>query len=134
MLVASRGSRIWLLITAVNQLKRAEVTASHSPDLYCKCTLFSPAIITSGPEKGGMADGGCWAFLCLSESSATGLTCLFLKPDLLTSTIKGMLITPSRRRKVLNGCPLLCAPELGSQLPDRPKLGLHLSKPAPESL
>lgn len=82
----------------------------------------------------GGRGGGSWAFLCLSESSATGLTCLFLKPGLLTSTIKGMLITPSLRRKVLNGCLLLCAPEPGSQLPDRPKLGPHLSKHAPESL
>lgn len=83
---------------------------------------------------GGVGDGGVGLFSVSPSHQPPAPLVFFLKADLLTFTIKGMLIAPSRRGKVLNGYPPLRAPEPGSQLPDRPNFGPHLSKRASESL
>lgn len=97
MLGGSRGSRIWVLIAAVNEFKRAEATASHSPKRSASARRDQRPSGFLQPEWGREQWTGDVGLFSASLSHLppgpllSSSLCVIVKLDLLTSTIKGML-------------------------------------------
>lgn len=93
MLGDSRGSRIWVLITAVNEFKRAQVTATHLPNRSANARCYqrpSGFLLPEWGREGWTGDVGLFSVslsLLPPGRLLSSSPCVIVKLDLLTSTI-----------------------------------------------